>query len=521
MSEPKHPASGDKWRDKYVELVKEVEEEEAKFNLTSASFRQLLSLTSLAASGQHDDLDRALIPVKELPSQIHTDALAASIQQLQSAIREFDNSFQQDRARVTAKIKVMAKPLADAYDSRHSDTHSIKALRELQKSVTSDLESWSGYLSQLEGWVDVFNHFLAPQTESGSRQSEPLVDPQSRGKICKMLESVFAQLAIPEKLLNRAQQVQDALAHASDSEFPKAITDSAFFLVDCMHSSHEEFEEFLKSLDKRLAVIKDIVSKTTNTEEERKHARNRFENHVENQIGELRTAVDDLGDIGDLGASIQSHLLKILSSIQEYNSNESEREERLQAELKDMEQRLNDMEEESKRARETIEKQQHEANTDHLTQLPNRAAYDKRLALELNNKATKGTSLSLVVCDIDHFKKINDTYGHLIGDKVLKLIAKVLKQSLGQEDFLARFGGEEFVLLAPKTSVTNVMKLAEKMRLSIERCPFRFSGKGVTITMSFGVTEIQADEAISAAFERADKALYQAKEEGRNRCVLA
>jgi diguanylate cyclase len=122
--------------------------------------------------------------------------------------------------------------------------------------------------------------------------------------------------------------------------------------------------------------------------------------------------------------------------------------------------------------------------------------------------------------DLDHFKRINDSYGHLAGDKVLKIIATVLRKRLRGSDFIARFGGEEFVLLLPATPPAVGAKLLETLRAAIEACPFHFKGERVTITISMGLTSFRVGEHSDLALKRADQALYRAKNAGRNRVEL-
>ena len=120
--------------------------------------------------------------------------------------------------------------------------------------------------------------------------------------------------------------------------------------------------------------------------------------------------------------------------------------------------------------------------------------------------------------DLDHFKRINDGYGHLAGDKVLKIIAAQLRKRLRPTDFIARFGGEEFVLLIPSTPLATGLQLAEKLRAAIEACPFHFKGEPVTITVSIGLAAFRGGDRSDHVLKRADEALYRAKHNGRN-CI--
>lgn len=242
---------------------------------------------------------------------------------------------------------------------------------------------------------------------------------------------------------------------------------------------------------------------------------------VREQIADIRSVVTGSGDLGELGTSVRDHLTMIVQAMEKYQLDEEAREQRLEAKLKLLQERLNEMEAEVKESRLAIEEQKRKATHDPLTGLPNRDAYQARLEEELVRRHRYGGNLSLVVCDVDHFKNINDNYGHLAGDRVLKLISRTLRKNLRDIDFIARFGGEEFVILMPETQASDACSAAEKLRTSIEQSPFNFRKERVPVTMSFGISEFKALESPDVVFERADKALYQAKDGGRNRCQLA
>ncbi len=146
------------------------------------------------------------------------------------------------------------------------------------------------------------------------------------------------------------------------------------------------------------------------------------------------------------------------------------------------------MEQEAAHFREHIEEQRQKALTDPLTGLPNRAGWNERLELEVARRQRYGGELLLAVLDVDHFKRINDSYGHLAGDKVLKIIAQELRKRTRKTDFLARFGGEEFVLLMPGTPLSGGQQLLETLRAAVAACPFHFKGEPLTITL-FGRTD--------------------------------
>jgi len=160
--------------------------------------------------------------------------------------------------------------------------------------------------------------------------------------------------------------------------------------------------------------------------------------------------------------------------------------------------------------------------TDSLTGLTVHRHFQEEMELELKRTSRYGGKLAIVMADIDFFKKINDTYGHLAGDFILKTIALILKNHTAQADTVARYGGEEFVIVFPDTDKDAAHMKAVRIRKDIESYKFMFNGQQIKVTMSMGVASFPADAELRRdLIEKADKALYKAKEEGRNRVIKA
>ena len=163
-----------------------------------------------------------------------------------------------------------------------------------------------------------------------------------------------------------------------------------------------------------------------------------------------------------------------------------------------------------------IEKLHMQATTDSLTQIKNRATFDEYLRTSIYNFVRNGDVFSLIICDIDYFKKINDTYGHVVGDRVLEAMAVKLKVSMRSGDFISRYGGEEFGVILLKTDLDGAIVVAENMRNAVETTVFNVEGNKMHITVSFGCAEVTAGDTPDTLIKRADKQLYQAKSDGRN-----
>jgi diguanylate cyclase len=175
---------------------------------------------------------------------------------------------------------------------------------------------------------------------------------------------------------------------------------------------------------------------------------------------------------------------------------------------------------EIKQLKDSLADARRDAMTDPLTGLANRKAFDRQLREESQQARANREPVSLVMCDIDHFKRVNDTHGHQVGDQVLKLVALTLRQCVKGQDIAARYGGEEFAVILPQTNVLGAAAVAEFVRRTVESKKIVRKGTGDTlgtVTMSFGVASLGPGESAESLIERADRALYVAKQNGRNR----
>ena len=161
-----------------------------------------------------------------------------------------------------------------------------------------------------------------------------------------------------------------------------------------------------------------------------------------------------------------------------------------------------------------------QATLDSLTGLPNRRGFDLLAAQAIHEAVREPKPLSALLLDLDHFKRLNDTYGHLAGDQVLTGFARDLESCLRQSDIVCRWGGEELIILLKDTDSATALKIAEKIRLLTEQRHYEYEGQSLHLTVSIGLTTLQADDTLHNLLSRADKAMYRAKQTGRNRtCV--
>ena len=188
--------------------------------------------------------------------------------------------------------------------------------------------------------------------------------------------------------------------------------------------------------------------------------------------------------------------------------------------VRDLQQKVAESQSEILSLREDLEASQRKAMTDGLTGLANRRSFDESINRLVAVSRADSSPLSLIICDIDHFKLLNDTHGHQTGDQVLRLIGRTLTDCTKGRDVAARYGGEEFALILPETDIRGAQSLAETLRKTLATRKLAKKGSNETlaaVTMSFGVTEQIIGEPVETFINRADAHMYQAKHEGRNR----
>lgn len=335
------------------------------------------------------------------------------------------------------------------------------------------------------------------------------------------LIGLLDDLTLPERHRPQAEAMRDRLKNGLNwYELLPILDDLATLMLAITDSGQHEFEAYLQQLNERLEAFQSNLQAASEGHADNSSAARAMDTQIREQVDGLQTSVQEAADLNDLKQVLENHLEGLLGTMDQHQKQRDAREQEVAGRLKSLAERVAHMEQEALGYREHLEEQRQKALIDPLTGLPNRAAWTERLEHEIAQWQQHGNTLSLAMLDLDHFKRINDNYGHLAGDKVLKIIATVLRKRMRGNDFIARFGGEEFVLLLPATPPAVGAKLLENLRASIEACPFHFKGERVTITISMGLAAFRPGEHSDLVLKRADQALYRAKNAGRNRVEL-
>jgi len=340
--------------------------------------------------------------------------------------------------------------------------------------------------------------------------------------VTKILADLLEQLPLVPDVRDQAEQLRDHLSDlAAAGEWEQMIDGTAELVIKALDKSQQEFEQFLLTLDQQLSQITNYLASQGQNKEARKDSTQQLNAMVRDQVGSISQAVGEASDISDLKISVQSQLKTIITSMDEFVETEVQREQALEQQLHEMHEQLTLAQTESQSIRKKLQNETLRALTDTLTGIPNREAFDERFILERERFLRYKHPASLAILDIDYFKRVNDNHGHLVGDRVLQTFAGTIKKMIRSTDFLARFGGEEFILIMPETDANAAHVLLEKIRESIAQMLPENLGTQNPITVSGGLAAFQLGEKAEQLVERADQALYLAKDEGRNRITVA
>lgn len=336
-------------------------------------------------------------------------------------------------------------------------------------------------------------------------------------RLSRILCNLLEHLEVPAEFFPRKEKLVDRVkSEFALDHLPDILDETTQLVASTRMMAQKEFEGFLVALHQRLLDIQQFLETAKAGEEQSLRNQERLDADVRKELKEIRTSVESGDDIGRLRFEIEGMVNRIVAAVDSFHQEEKQRRSEVFGRIEALAKRMESMETEASELKSSLEAQRLEAMRDALTELPNRAAYDDAIEREYSRWRRHGRPLSICVVDIDHFKQINDSLGHLRGDKVLKLVAREISRRVRNEDFVARYGGEEFVILMPETDQQSAMAAAEKVRLAIAECPFNFNNERLQVTASFGVAAFVEGDSIEACFERADRALYRAKANGRN-----
>jgi diguanylate cyclase len=471
-------------RQKYFDAIQQLEAGEARWSQLEGTLRRLIGRLCLAARGRADPLDAELRRVSDLVrGRGDVKAIEESLEPLSRAIAALDDA----------------------------------TLESAGSTTTSRALAFSGYVPP-----NADTSGLRPELRSVPPASIDLEDEEA--KVQTVIVAVLERLS---RLPELRPALADLCARSKDSlspdEFAEGLERVARLVNDQRASlmrEKKDLEELLQQMDVRLSEIASYLASDTADQRSAQTSSQQFDLLVTSEVRSLNTDVQSAQDLGALRSRVRDRLEIISHHLQDFRTREGARVSAQLDRTQRMRVRVTDLEREIHGLHKSLQEEQSLRMIDALTGIPNRAAYDDRIRHEFMRWQRENAPVSVLAWDIDRFKEINDAYGHSAGDKVLRVIAQHLAHHVRGTDFVARYGGEEFVMILIGTDATAASQTADKIRVGIESMGFHFHNKPVAVTASCGITTFRGDDTPETIFDRADRALYRAKDGGRNCCRI-
>ncbi len=414
---------------------------------------------------------------------------------------------------------------AAAYDgSPRSGAELLRVVADgfnLSGSARNDLENWLAEVASATSASEVYRlaQRLATLVDAPARRATDALLSCNEG-LLQLLE----RLEFPVEAQVRVQNLRERLEKPITPDHWQDVLTEVVELIAAVrnHAQREkqELEEFLTQVTAHLDALDKHVRSVESDRNDSLDSARGIDAAVREQVRGIHSSVEQADDLTQLKQNIQERLQNIGNHMEQFRDVEERRSDTAQKRIVQLTQRLQSLEGEVVDLHERVGRERRLALLDSLTGTYNRMAYEQRVDEEYERWKRSREPLTLIVIDVDNFKWVNDTYGHKAGDKVLSTIGELLRKRIRASDFLARYGGEEFVILLPGTKVDDAFDIAEKLRQEIARCGFHYRNNDVSITVCCGIAGFAASDQPDSVFERADAALYKAKQAGKNRSFV-
>ncbi|HAT42537.1 MAG TPA: GGDEF domain-containing protein [Rheinheimera sp.] len=481
---------------------------------------QFVSRLSLVCKGIDIELDNKLARFRqELANGTDLEKLLPQLEQTSEHLKTLESKQQVEVRKAQATISEAGKLLQK---QRGLPNQLRRDLRELLSKVEEPGPNIQSFIPHLTHLTELYHSAL--NAKQGA-DIEEITDTARQDTICRQisveLTNLLSELAFEGHYAKEIEAIRlSLLSELTLEKLLEACLKTIEIIISSINEERHSAQHFLLKLNEALTSVQQSLVTSLKSSNNIREKMALLNQQIEHQIAVLGKETQSAKTLEHLQTLVTEKLGAISNSLREKEQLERLERETMLSALQEMDKRLKELEEEAAQFRKRLAEQKFRSLQDALTELPNRASFDERYELELKRFKRYGKPLSVVLADVDHFKNINDSYGHSAGDKTLKVIAKALRQSLRESDFIARYGGEEFVLLFPETPLEDLEGPLNILREKIKRIPFKFKDQNVPITISFGATQVKTSDTGRAAFDRADEALYDAKHAGRDKVIF-
>jgi len=344
------------------------------------------------------------------------------------------------------------------------------------------------------------------------------------GKSSQLLDRILSHIDVLNGNASETLWLKEQLQQPSSVDSVEEVLEEVIALLEDMsgkvNSERVTTQNFLGDLREQLHSVEAAIFSVITDGDDSLGRAETLEQQVNDDVLVIGKAVQD-DDLAVLKVAVESGLANLSSKVANYLSAEKEHHQKSKKKVRSLTRQVRDMEAETTSLRGEIKTKQDLAVKDSLTGAYNRAGYEERITEEFARRQRVSSPLSLVFADCNKFKKINDTFGHSAGDVVLVKVAETLKNRARTSDVVARYGGDEFVVLLPDTPLDGAEIFAKDACKKILDAGFNNNGQPLDVSISCGITEVREDDTPITALQRADEAMYQAKKQSGEKVFVS
>jgi len=505
-------ASEQELRQKYRDALAQLEAQEAQSGQLEGVLRLLIGRLCLAGRGRDVRLDEELRKIGTLTrNRLEIAQINAALEPLTRAVAGLDQIS-------SDTTSTQRGPAAEATASRPGPAATAPTPTSAPKPAVP--------LSTTQTQRAL--HPAAPVNKPAPEVAAPAAPAPAGAKDPNRVHTALAQML---ERLSALPELRPAIAALHDGSFEDLSAEELAARLERVTNligeqrttllrEKREIETMLEQIDSRLEAITAFFAFEEADRSSTRDSSTQLNMLVMGEVNEISSDMTQAASLTELRGRVGNRLEAINTHLSDFRNRE---EERLSAQVDrtlSLRARVEELERESRVLQNSLQAEQRAAMVDALTGIPNRAAYDDRMAHEFARWQRLGGTISIAAWDVDNFKSINDEFGHMAGDKVLRILGQHLARNVRGSDFVARYGGEEFLMIMLGVDSEQALKSCNKIRAGIQAIAFHFRDRPVTVTASCGITSFRMGDVPDTAFERADGALYEAKDAGRNRCVV-
>lgn len=501
------------WKIKYFDSLKQLDDMETTWYKLEKLLRKAIARLAITAKGVNEQLDAVLQKIQQSSRDKDDAALEANLEELANLLTRIETpQVEQASNALDAPLEnAAAEPdarqlILELIDKLHFESDYQSRIDDLKRSL-KDMDSHQC----LDNLAQILNELLLQE----------VTDTDSvRAVLVSLIEKIALAHGNSEQLSRIHSRLEkDFTVDDWDSVLDDIIAEIQR-MIRGINEEKVEMESLIVDVTRQLNEISDVLTdEQSDTDEGRKDVQ-QLQSLMSRSVEDIQASVSNETDIARLKQHIEQNLGSIKSGVAQFIAKDKERYNKAEQRNRKLQKQIQAMEHESDELQKKLNENRQKLMYDTLTGVRSRLSYDEILEQELQRFERYQEPFSFAILDIDHFKRVNDRFGHNAGDKALQIVAKMMLRHIRKTDFLFRIGGEEFVLILPKTPLQNAQPLVEKIRSSVGDASFHFKKEKVDISLSAGLTGVVAQDNAETIYERADRALYDAKENGRDQLVV-